>query len=154
MWTADDGGREAAGYAGHTGDCVMRAIAIACEMPYAEVYRALHEATLTDRVVMAKLELRYGARARVHASPRLGVHRRIYDRYLAERGWSWTPTMKIAQGCTVHLRSDELPDGRLIVRVSRHICAVIDGVIHDTHDPSRGGTRCVYGYWQHPSAPR
>jgi hypothetical protein len=24
---------------------------------------------------------------------------------------------------------------------------VIDGVIHDTFDPSRGGTRCVYGYW-------
>jgi hypothetical protein len=25
---------------------------------------------------------------------------------------------------------------------------VIDGVIHDTHDCSRGGTRCVYGYWR------
>jgi hypothetical protein len=25
----------------------------------------------------------------------------------------------------------------------------IDGVIHDTHDPSRNGTRFVYGYWQH-----
>jgi len=24
---------------------------------------------------------------------------------------------------------------------------VLDGVIHDTHDPSRGGRRCVYGYW-------
>jgi hypothetical protein len=24
----------------------------------------------------------------------------------------------------------------------------IDGVIHDTHDPSLRGTRCVYGYWQ------
>jgi len=154
MWGADDGGREAAGFAAHTGDCVVRAIAIACGMPYAEVYRALHEATLVDRVVMAKLELRYGARARAHASPRFGVHRRVYDRYLAEHGWAWTPTMKIGQGCTVHLRSDELPDGRLIVRVSRHICAVIDGVVHDTHDPSRGGTRCVYGYWQHPTTLR
>jgi hypothetical protein len=25
---------------------------------------------------------------------------------------------------------------------------VIDGVVHDTHDPRRGGTRCVYGYYQ------
>lgn len=42
----------------------------------------------------------------------------------------------------------ELPSGRLIVAVSRHLCAVIDGVIHDTFDPSRDGTRCVYGYFQ------
>jgi len=25
---------------------------------------------------------------------------------------------------------------------------VIDGVIFDTHDPSRRGTRCVYGIWR------
>jgi hypothetical protein len=25
---------------------------------------------------------------------------------------------------------------------------VIDGVIHDLYDPSRDGTRCVYGYYQ------
>jgi hypothetical protein len=152
MWVRDDGGRAAAGFTGHTGDCVVRAIAIACELPYAQVYRALHEATLADRVVMAKLELRYGAQARRHASPRAGVNRRVYERYLREVGWAWTPTMKIGQGCTVHLRAEELPNGRLIVRVSRHMCAVIDGVIHDTHDPRRGGTRCVYGYWQHPVA--
>lgn len=151
MWVADDGGRNAAGFAGHVGDCVVRAIAIACELPYSEVYDALREATLADRVVMAKLELSYGARARRHASPRTGVNRRVYERYLREVGWTWTPTMQIGQGCTVHLRSDELPGGRLIVRVSRHMCAVIDGVIHDTHDPRRGGTRCVYGYWQQPT---
>ena len=31
--------------------------------------------------------------------------------------------------------------------LSRHMCAVIDGVIHDTYDPSRDGTRAVYGYY-------
>jgi hypothetical protein len=55
--------------------------------------------------------------------------------------------MAVGSGCKVHLRADELPSGRLIVRVSHHFAAVIDGVIHDTHDCSRGGTRCVYGYW-------
>jgi hypothetical protein len=60
--------------------------------------------------------------------------------------------MMIGTGCTVHLRSDELPGGRLIVALSRHWCAVIDGVIHDLYDCSRGGTRCVYGYWWHPPA--
>jgi hypothetical protein len=43
-----------------------------------------------------------------------------------------------------------LPNGRLIARCSRHLVAVIDGVIHDTHDSSRDGTRCVYGYWTAP----
>jgi hypothetical protein len=46
------------------------------------------------------------------------------------------------------LKADELPAGRLIVSVSKHLVAVIDGVAHDTHDPSRGGTRCVYGYYR------
>ena len=56
--------------------------------------------------------------------------------------------MQIGSGCKVHLRSDELPGGRLIVRTSRHLVAVIDGEIHDTYDPSREGTRCVYGYYK------
>jgi hypothetical protein len=47
----------------------------------------------------------------------------------------------------VHLAKDELPNGRLIVRVSKHITAVINGVIDDTHDCSRAGIRCVYGYF-------
>jgi hypothetical protein len=55
--------------------------------------------------------------------------------------------MKIGAGCQVHLRSDELPNGILIVKVSKHLTAIVDGVIQDTHDPSRGGTRCVYGYY-------
>lgn len=48
----------------------------------------------------------------------------------------------------MHLRDGELPEGRLIVRVSGHLVAVINSVIHDTHDPSREGTRCVYGYFR------
>jgi hypothetical protein len=58
--------------------------------------------------------------------------------------------MRIGSGCKVHLRADELPGGRLIVHVSKHIVAVLNGVIHDTHDCSRGGNRCVYGYWSAP----
>jgi hypothetical protein len=44
--------------------------------------------------------------------------------------------------------ADELPAGRLIVRVSKHLVAVVDGVIHDTHDCTRAGERCVYGYFR------
>lgn len=135
----NDGGRAAAGYRGQARDCVVRAIAIATQQPYETVYAQL-------RAEVKRSRLR---RHRVH-SPREGIRRAVYERYLARLGWHWVPCMQIRSGCKTHLRADELPTGRLIVRLSRHLSAVIDGVIHDTHDPSRGGTRCVYGYWYKP----
>ena len=66
---------------------------------------------------------------------------------LGSIGWAWRPTMKFGEGCRVHLRADELPEGRLICNLSKHYAAVIDGVLHDTHKDDRDGTRCVYGYW-------
>ena len=57
--------------------------------------------------------------------------------------------MGIGTGCKVHLRADELPAGRLVAALSHHMVAVIDGIIHDTYDCSREGTRCVYGYFTH-----
>lgn len=139
IWVYDDGGREAAGFRGETRDCVTRSIAIITGLAYREIYDALNEAAKRER-----------PRARKRSSARLGVQKPTIKRWLAELGYEWTPTMQIGQGCTVHLRADELPSGRLIVSVSKHITAVIDGVIHDTHDPSRDGTRCVYGYWRTP----
>lgn len=139
-WVYADGGRAAAGYKGDASDCVTRAIAIATEKPYREVYDALNE--------IAKLERPRRGHGHGRSSARNGVKRPTFDRYIKSIGWVWTPTMFIGQGCRVHLRADELPTGRLIVRLSRHMSAVLDGVVHDTHDPGRGGTRCVYGYWQ------
>ena len=144
-----DGGRAEAGYRGETGDCVTRAIAIATGKPYRQVYDALwaglreHATTRRDRV--AKRIARGGGRR--GTTPRNGLHRKVFGPYLESMGWRWIPTMQIGSGCTTHLRADELPSGRLIVSVSKHVCAVIDGVVYDTHDPSRDGTRCVYGYW-------
>jgi len=51
--------------------------------------------------------------------PGAGARRRERA-YNESLGWKWTPTMRIGQGCKVHLRADELPVGRLIVSVSRH----------------------------------
>lgn len=147
-WVFDDGGRAEAGFKGEkTGDCVVRAIAIAAEIDYQKVYDDLFQATLNKRAVMASLELKYGAQARRHASPRTGVNKGIYKAYLASLGWNWKPVMGIGTGCTMHVRTDELPPERLILSLSGHIATVIDGVLHDTYDCSRDGTRCVYGYF-------
>jgi hypothetical protein len=145
-WLYDDGGRHDAGYTGSTGDCVPRAIAIASGLPYETVYAALFELALAP-ANMARLELAYGANARRHASPRDGVPRRIYQTYLESLGFTWRATMSIGSGCTVHMAAGELPSGSLVCRLSRHVTAVVDGVCRDTYDPSRDGTRCVYGYF-------
>lgn len=138
-WTYSDGGRAAAGFAPSApGDCACRAIAIAGRLPYLQVYDRLNEVARRERP-------RAGGR---RSSSRTGVKRQTIHRYLVdELGWTWTPTMGIGTGCRVHLRPDELPAGRIVANLSKHLCAVVDGVVFDTADPTRGGTRCVYGYW-------
>ena len=168
-FTYNDGGRAAAGYKGSTGDCVVRAVAIATQQPYQTVYDALAKGMGTQR--KSKND------PTSHKSVRNGVsvRRKWFKEYLTKLGWTWTPTMGIGTGCKVHLVYDELPVGRLIVAVSKHYTAVIDRQIHDTGDPQRCITvidrdvgqalkpgqwrnvngvcslqrRCVYGYWSH-----
>jgi len=152
-WINDDGGRSSAGYKGQTGDCVTRAIAIASKRPYAEIYDALADGTGNERKSKGRT-----ARNGIH------VRRKWFKEYMEQIGFKWTPTMGIGTGCRVHLHDGELPMGRLVVAVSKHYTAVIDGVIHDTHDPQREthllksgpdgvsipngiARRCVYGYW-------
>ncbi len=134
----NDGGRAASGFKGEARDCVCRAISIATGIPYIEVYKGLNEAASSERIGSRKLK---------KSSARNGVFNRTSRRYMESLGWKWTPTMSIGSGCSVHLSAKELPAGRLVVVLSRHIAAVIDGVLPDTYDCSRGGTRCVYGYF-------
>lgn len=133
-----DGGRKDAGYTGkNSRDCVCRAISIATNRSYQAVYDELN--------AIAEIERPRGNKSRSHANK--GIKKSTIKKYMQSIGWIWTPTMAVGTGCKVHLRKEELPPGRLVVSVSRHLVAVIDGVIYDTHDPSRGGNRCVYGYW-------
>ena len=149
----DDGGRAAAGYKGHAGDCVCRAIAIAAKLPYQWVYADLASGSASQRA--GKLTGRRPKSARNG----INTQRKWFKTYMRELGFTWTPTMQIGSGCKVHLHDGELPNGRLVVSLSRHYTAVIDGVIHDTYDPQREtlitengvqriARRCVYGYWK------
>ena len=134
----NDGGRKEAGYTGHTGDCVCRSIAIATERPYQEIYDLINGLSTGERT---------GKRKRGKSNARTGVYKATIRKVMESLGWVWTPTMLIGSGCKVHLKADELPKGRLVVSVSKHSVAVIDGVIHDVSNPDRAGTRCVYGYF-------
>lgn len=146
----DDGGRIASGRKGRTGDCVCRAIAIASQRPYGEVYDELADHNAKER------------NSKTGRTARRGIHtsRQWFKEYMRANGFEWTSCMSIGSGCKVHLVAGELPMGRLVVSVSRHLVAVIDGVIHDTGNPQRRthwyengivnrvSERCVYGYWK------
>ena len=136
-WVYDDGGRTEAGFRGEAGDCGVRAIAIATNLPYRTVYDAVNLVATDERPRRGK-----------RSNSRTGLWPSTVGTFLKAHGYQWVPTMTIGSGCRVHLRADELPPGRLVARCSRHYVAVIDGVIHDTYDSTRDGTRCVYGYWK------
>ena len=141
-WIFDDGGRAEAGFKGYTGDCVCRAIAIATGQPYKEVYKVINEFGKQEKL---------GKKKKHKSSARTGVNKDVTKKIMREYYmWEWVPVMKVGSGCTMHMKSEELPEGTIIVKLSGHVACVKDGVLHDTYDCSRDGTRCVYGYWQRP----
>ena len=125
----DDGGRSKYFAASKVGDCVTRAVAIVTQQDYKEVYDVIHDI--------------------VGYSPRNGVRKKDVKKVMAAFGGKWHSCMTIGSGCKTHLEDGEIPmHGRIVCSVSKHLVAVIDGVIHDTFDASRNGNRCVYGYWE------
>ena len=135
----NDGGRSKYYTASNVGDCGVRAICNATGKDYKEVYNAINRLAKSERT---------GVRKHGISNARNGVYRETMHKYLASIGWEWHPTMSIGEGCQVHLDEHELPSGTLILNLSKHFSCVKAGVIYDTYDCSRGGSRCVYGYWK------
>lgn len=130
----NDGGRSKYFKAERVGDCVTRAIAIASQRDYKEIYDLINAEEKKAR--------------KYKGSARNGAYKSNYEKVIKRLGGEWHSCMSIGSGCTTHLRAGEIPmEGRIVCRLSSHLTAVIDGVINDTYDCSREGTRCVYGYW-------
>jgi hypothetical protein len=140
----NDGGRSKY-FKGEGGDCVARSIAIASELDYMEVYNALADGNKNQRRSKYDKVAKTGKKTALHG---INTRRKWFKDYMVSLGFDWTATMMVGQGCKTHLKAEELPKGRIVCAVSKHYVAVINGVINDTHDPSRDGTRCVYGYWK------
>ena len=134
-----DGGRSKYFKGEKVGDCVCRAICNATGLDYKEIYDRLNE--------IAKRE-RTGKRKKHVSDARNGVYKGTYKKLIEEElGYRWYAMTTIGSGCTMHLNTEELPKGTLILSLSKHLTCVKDGVLYDTYDCSRDGTRCVYGYW-------
>jgi len=145
----DDGGREAAGWKGTGGDCVVRAVAIATGRPYQEVYDRCAEGNKNSPGSFSSR----GRRTALHG---VAVKEKWFKDYMKELGFEWV----VAPYGQVHVRSDSLPQqGSFMLEVGNHYAAYVDGVLRDTWDCSTikkrrrkhrkdGITRCVWGYWQ------
>lgn len=115
-----------------------RAIAIATGLPYRQVYEELHRRAKAIAVTTRPGTKRHAV-LNATTTPRDGVRRSAYQPYLESLGWEWVRTTQ------TRLRATDLPHGRLIVAVPRHLAAVVDGLVHDTFDPT--GAR-VFGYFR------
>ena len=134
----DDGGRSKYFKGQNVRDCVARAISIATESDYKEIYDKINEYAKSEHI---------GKRKRGISNARNGVYTRTVRKLMSDLGWVWHPTMQIGSGCKVHMKKSELPGGRIVASMSKHYACVIDGVLHDTYDCTRNETRCVYGYF-------
>lgn len=132
------GGREKYYNIIKVGDCVTRAICNATNMDYKEVYDLINNYASREHITKRKKQ---------KSSARNGVSKDTTYRVLTDLGWKWIPTMFIGKGCQVHLNEKELPNGTLIVSVSKHLTCVKNHRLFDTYDCSRNGKRCVYGYY-------
>jgi hypothetical protein len=135
----NDGGRAAAGFKGETGDCACRAIAIATGKPYREVHDGLNALCALLGEPLNTLWIVQG-RQRQRASAEIGIPPPITHLYLGQLGWCWTSTN------AARLHRCDLPSGRLVVKLTQHLVALIDNVVHD-HGEYWRGRRTVYGYY-------
>jgi hypothetical protein len=122
----NDGGREASGRKGTTGDCAVRAMVIALGLDYDACYKELAQANKDN------------GRAK---SVRHGIMKDVYQSVLARYGWVWVPAPKFSGR---KARCSDMPAGTVIARQARHFVAVTDGVPQDIFDSS---DKMVYGYW-------
>jgi hypothetical protein len=127
VYVINDGGKAASGRKGKSGDCVVRAIAIANDMDYDTAYRML-----------AKEAADYGFKR----SARNGIHKTVSEAVLKKLGWVWAAAPKF-KGRKARC-ADLYGMGMVIAKQAGHLVAVCNGIPYDTFDSSN---RMVYGYW-------
>ena len=128
QWIQTDGGRESAGFLDPaSGDCVVRAISIGCNLPYLEVWK-------------------YFRRAQ-KSSPDKGVLTTESARFLREWGWVEKPsTLRVADAA--HLIRDGIISCHLLGQ--GHMVAVKDRKYLDSWNS--GGLRSIT-VWLSPDSP-
>jgi len=135
----NDGGRSKY-FKGETGDCVTRAIAIATNEDYMTIYDQFFiRNKLYSETKKTKIAKQMKSRSN-GLSPRNGIYKEIYHKYLLDNGWKYISLVKF--GSKERTKLDQLTHlDNIIVCIPRHIMCMKKGVVNDI-----GDTR--YSYWE------
>ena len=128
----DDGGREAAGYRGRIGDCVVRAIAICTGEDYRAVYLTMAEHM--KRNGHAASGNAYATRERNRKAPRSKgqlIARRVQDRVLEVYGFR---KVSLPAGARPTFTEAHRRYGDCILGTTKHVAAVVNDALRDTFD--------------------
>jgi hypothetical protein len=133
----NDGGRAKAGIPGHSGDCVIRAIAIAERVPYKKA-RKIVQSFIAQDWASAGL-----TPSKKYATGMYGVHNTSF--LLKSLGYKFVPTPG-----KCFRAYQEIPRGRVIVYTKGHVTAVINHEVRDSWNSQKTGIRRMQGYYVKP----
>lgn len=124
-----DGGRAESAWPRARNDCTVRALAITCDISYAQAYMTLREAG------------RVGGQG-FHVRP-WAEHAVVNDRRFV---WRAFQAVRGERRMNPPTFSREYDKGVWIVKTAKHVIAVIDGVFYDAFEAYP--ERCIYGAWE------
>ena len=133
-FTFNDGGRSKY-FKGQTGDCVVRAIAIATGGDYKVIYDDLFQANkdyMSSKNTKLAKQMKSRAREK-SGTPRAGIYKKIFDKYLLSKGWKYVSCRTF--GGTERTKLDQLMHlDNIIVNINRHSMCMQKGVVQDIWD--------------------
>jgi hypothetical protein len=130
MFIFDDAGRTQSKRSRQKNDCTVRALAVVTAKPYDGIYDLLAEAG-------RKCSRGFNFVDWLGKTGSIFGYRYQWKAFQAVKGQR---RMNPYSFLTLH------PHGRFILRTAKHVFAVVNGVIRDTHKPLQD--RCVYGCWE------
>lgn len=146
-----DGGRSEAGFNGHCGDCVTRAITLATGMPYESVWEDL--TTLKNRRQIRRTDADTGMPFSVcveyltnYIGSKFVSCNWKYGNYVRRMGVDCETSY-----CNYNTKTIEEVvgnKGTYILQLRDHMVCVRDGVFYDTWDSRGKRAKEVYGYWK------
>ena len=121
----NDGGRHFSSHKKEKNDCTVRALAMAKTIAYDEAHAMLAAAGRLPRKGFAFNKF---------------MKKQSFAKWQAFQAVKGQQRMRILPFCEAH------PRGTYIVKVAKHVYAVIDGVVYDDVLPREDA--CIYGAWQ------
>lgn len=119
----------------HGNDCMVRALAIATDIPYPRVYDELVEMDVFKPGRAGFMDRFVGQ-----------LHWEEKDFHGFKFVWHPFPAKKGLPRMNADTFAAQFPKGTFILRMGHHVCTMIDTVLHDSFVHT--DMRCVYGAWE------